>query len=1097
MGNRSARIAKESAEFAADVNLIKARLRSQGRWLIDPKGSFVQYKDMATTFAMLWTIFVTPYEVGLDMATTFNGLFVLNILIGLIFLFDLVCQFILPVPLKASRKSDKVLTQSFERRHYKLAQNYLSSWFLLDVVTIIPFDILVWQGVFQGEVKIIKVLRVLRLLKVAKILRASTIIQRWENSFAIPSTKQALGSFVFGTFILLHWLACAWSLLSTLQTPQRIGVEAELEVALEALLETGPECAHFPSIATSNLDAVGSAFDGYASVGCLSSDASPSNALVCASACLSPCEREALARIQRVSVDFIFHSEPWTCRAATVGTLSSSFSRDPFEVYTAALLVAMLQIVGGVSTITPTQRSEYIVFFFAILCGTVLLSAVQGVICGVVTNGDPDEIAWRQKLDSLNFMMADTSMPQRTRLQVRGFFRKSKRLFKRRTFDVLIGQTLSTQLQRDVRYQIASAVFQGVWWLRDCERDFLEDLSVRVRRIAYGPQDRIFTEDTLTIITHGMASRGGVLLSVGAFFGDIIITSQALRDTTRAKALSYCEVARISRADMYEVLVDYPGSQHIIKQAGLRLALARAVTIISVYVHANTVNRSAKSFKRLVARKEKQQEEGGEPSLFRQERQRSLVGLTGGLAIGEMVATRPSAVLQTLFGAVLGQWREIEHVGKDLVIIEPDTDGSDPTGELIAMFQRYDVDGSGAIDVDELKLALGDLGFDAERDEASVLLARFDKNGTGLCEFNEFRKLIKQLRTVSGDDCTPSTSFHGGSLYGSNFTAGAKAPAVATMGVAGEQLAAPVAAAQLAAMQGRMDERLDAMERQMGESFAAAAQTTSRLENEVRALINLVMASPGISGNAGNGNGKAGAAKGGLAKARRDRLAKAAENGGTSSSSSQGPPPLPGGRGGANGLPPPLPPSHLGAAQQPARSTSVPPPAVSASRGASQLSMAAQQPPHSSEYSQLHDSRSEVAEARRDFEDDAAQELPTKEAPSRSRERPQSQPHGRTGVPSAALPPLPPNQPPPLPSNQLPPALPPNANRPPPLPSNQLPPLPPTRHLAPLAAEMVRAATVTGGSAGSRQGHRRTGSSSSVSGEGSEAASMHDLSLEA
>ena len=56
----------------------------------------------------------------------------------------------------------------------------------------------------------------------------------------------------------------------------------------------------------------------------------------------------------------------------------------------------MLQIVGGVSTVTPTQRSEYLVFFVAILCGTVLLSAVQGVICGVVTNGDPDEISWRQ-----------------------------------------------------------------------------------------------------------------------------------------------------------------------------------------------------------------------------------------------------------------------------------------------------------------------------------------------------------------------------------------------------------------------------------------------------------------------------------------------------------------------------------------------------------------------------------------------------------------------------------------------------------------------------------------------------------------------------
>jgi len=266
----------------------------------------------------------------------------------------------------------------------------------------------------------------------------------------------------------------------------------------------------------------------------------------------------------------------------------------------------------------------------------------------------------------------------------------------------------------------------------------------------------------------------------------------------------------------------------------------------------------------------------------------------------------------------------------------------------------------------------------------------------------------------------------------------------------------------------------------------------------VRALINLVIASPS-SGNAGNGNGRAGATKGGLAKARRDRLAKAAENGGTSNtsnSSSQGPPPLPRHIYERDGHPPPLPPSHD--ANQPARPAGAPqPPALPASHGASQLSMAAQQPQHGSEYSQLHDSRSEVAEARRDFEIDAAQELPTKEAPSRSRERPQPQPHGRTGAPSAALPPLPHNQPPPLPHNHPPPPLPHNANRPaPPLPSNQPPALPPTQHLAPLAAEMVR--TATGGSAGSgHEGHGMRADGSSVFGEGSEAASMHDLSLEA
>lgn len=74
-------------------------------------------------------------------------------------------------------------------------------------------------------------------------------------------------------------------------------------------------------------------------------------------------------------------------------------------------------------------------------------------------------------------------MPHDTRVKIRRFFRKSKRLFKRKSYDALVSECLSQALQRDVRYQIASGVFMGVWWLSEQvhSREFLEDLSVKVR----------------------------------------------------------------------------------------------------------------------------------------------------------------------------------------------------------------------------------------------------------------------------------------------------------------------------------------------------------------------------------------------------------------------------------------------------------------------------------------------------------------------------------------------------------------------------------------------------------------------------------------
>lgn len=499
-------------------------------------------------------------------------------------------------------------------------------------------------------------------------MRASTIIQRWENSFAIQSTKQTLTAFACTTVALLHWVACLFALLANLQMPQRFGTDGlhltELEANLLTLMESDSGCT-----------------------GCLPSD--PSTQAICDQRCLTACERTALASMRAQPEGYVFYTEPWTCRAAANGYITPEFEDTPFSVYVAGLLVAMLQLVGGVATIGPTNYYEYAFFFVSILTGTVLLAAVQGVICGVVTNGDPDEISWRQNLDALNFMMSDTSMPHDTRVSVRKFFRQSKRLFKRKSYDTLVSECLSDELQRDVRYQIAATVIQGVWWLRACEREFLVDLSVRVARVAYGPGDPIMAEGMLNVITHGMVSRGGVFLAVGDFFGDIILSSPVLRDTTRAKALCYCEIAVITREALFEALVPYPNSQRIIKQAAIKIALSRTMIIISIISNLIAkANKIAAARASRAANPKLDERRGALQHLKRQKTdsvmvdnqlnemraaraaRRSILALTGGAADKTPDVVQ---VLQATFGSRLGGWREVgkDHKGRD-VIIEPD-----------------------------------------------------------------------------------------------------------------------------------------------------------------------------------------------------------------------------------------------------------------------------------------------------------------------------------------------------------------------------------------------------------------------------------------
>lgn len=565
--------------FRQDCTNLRKRMRDQSLGLLHPRGLFIQYWDMVTGIALLYTLFITTFEVGLDLPTQIDGLFICNQIVALIFLTDIFVQFFLPIPDPTKGEG------SYQRNHAKLASRYLRGWFALDVATIIPFDVLVYTEILGGTVKATKLLRILRLVKLLKVLKSSAIIERWQSIVAISSSKQMLLTYSFVTVVLLHWFACGWCLLPSLQGSQR-GEDGSLEyVALQAAVEMRMD------VATK---------DGEVCTACQATGGGDAaNAALCAHPCLTECEVETLAGLLGVSTAYVYNHEVWTCRAVAAGHFKPDAiiaGNAPADLYVTALLVAMLQMVGGVSTVLPQNVGEFAWFAITVLMGTVLFAAVQGVICGIVTTGDPDEIAWRQNYDALNFMMSDCNLEQEDKVAVRKFFRKSRRLFKRRSYVGLIDTCLSPELKDDVRYAISESLFERVWYLKECDREFLEELASYIQRLAYSPKEDIEAETTLNVLTVGMATRGTTMINAGSCFGDIILSSLALRDTTPARTMIYCEAARISQVDFQEALREYPDAQAVIRQAAIKLALNRAMVIISLHVQMRKMKREGISF---------------------------------------------------------------------------------------------------------------------------------------------------------------------------------------------------------------------------------------------------------------------------------------------------------------------------------------------------------------------------------------------------------------------------------------------------------------------------------------------------------------------
>merc|ERR1711943_65841 len=66
----------------------------------------------------------------------------------------------------------------------------------------------------------------------------------------------------------------------------------------------------------------------------------------------------------------------------------------------------------------------------------------------------------------------------------------------------------------------------------------------------------------------------------------------------------------------------------------------------------------------------------------------------------------------------------------------------DQVAEIKEAFDLFDTDGSGSIDVNELKVAMKALGMDAKSDEIRKLINDIDSDGDGTIDFDEFLAMM-------------------------------------------------------------------------------------------------------------------------------------------------------------------------------------------------------------------------------------------------------------------------------------------------------------------------------------------------------------------
>jgi potassium voltage-gated channel Eag-related subfamily H protein 7 len=191
-----------SIDDVATVKEMFEKLQRAKMWTLDPNSGAMKRWDGIMLGLLMFTATVTPYEVAF-LETKIDQLFVINRLVDCGFICDMFIQFFLAyVNLEGKTIMD----------HKLIAKRYLKSWFGVDFVSILPYDMLglLFNNENVSQLKLLRIVRLLRLLKLLRLIKAARILKRYESQLGVSFAMLALIKFLVLLLTVAHWSACVW-----------------------------------------------------------------------------------------------------------------------------------------------------------------------------------------------------------------------------------------------------------------------------------------------------------------------------------------------------------------------------------------------------------------------------------------------------------------------------------------------------------------------------------------------------------------------------------------------------------------------------------------------------------------------------------------------------------------------------------------------------------------------------------------------------------------------------------------------------------------------------------------------------------------------
>ncbi|XP_073739153.1 voltage-gated inwardly rectifying potassium channel KCNH6 isoform X6 [Callorhinus ursinus] len=509
--------------------------------------------DWLILLLVIYTAVFTPYSAAfllsdqdesqrVDCGYTCSPLTVVDLIVDIMFIVDIVINF----RTTYVNTNDEVV--SHPRR---IAVHYFKGWFLIDMVAAIPFDLLIFRTGSDETTTLIGLLKTARLLRLVRVARK---LDRYSEYGA------AVLFLLMCTFALIaHWLACIWYAIGNVERPYlepKIGWLDSLGAQLGKRYN-GSDPASGPSVQDKYVTALYFTFSSLTSVGF--GNVSPNT------------NSEKVFSICVMLIGSLMYASIFGNVSAIIQRLYSGTARYHTQMLRVKEFIRFHQIPNPLRQ----RLEEYFQHAWSYTNG-IDMNAVSPRRPTSGGAGDPAQVPALAKCPpGGGWGPLGTGHPQhpphpfptpRPGLPGPGPGPAASRWTRPPPSQVLKG--FPECLQADICLHLHRALLQHCPAFRGASKGCLRALAVKFKTTHAPPGDTLVhlgdVLSTLYFISRGSIEilRDDVVVAIlgkNDIFGEpISLHAQPGKSSADVRALTYCDLHKIQRADLLEVLDMYP-----------------------------------------------------------------------------------------------------------------------------------------------------------------------------------------------------------------------------------------------------------------------------------------------------------------------------------------------------------------------------------------------------------------------------------------------------------------------------------------------------------------------------------------------------------